>query len=152
MENLDADLQRRVWQRVQNREKVEMPPLTRGNLRPGALVALENGAVYQNLSRRLPGREGEKLRKLWLDAENTVACVKGLGRLQGEPLKLPQLTPEKESAQRALMKCCHRERKLWNEWEQLTADGEYGPVYAQLARKARERCMVVLEVLGSLER
>ena len=143
MERLDKELQQRVWQRVQNREKVELPPLEQENLRPLMLAVQENGAAYQNLSRQLPGKEGEKARKLWQESQRCLTCLKGICRARGEGMKIPQLTAEKEPLQRSLMKCYHRERNLWSEWERRSGDSEYGPIYAQLARQARERCAAV---------
>ena len=151
MERLDKDLQQRVWQRVQNREKVEMPLLEQENLRPLMLAIQENGAAYHNLSRLLPGNYGEKARKLWQESQRCMTCLKGVCKARGENIKIPQLPAEKEPVQRSLRKCFHRERNLWDEWEHRSGNSEYGMVYAQLARQARERCMTVMELLGSLE-
>ena len=152
MERLDKELQQRVWQRVQSREKTDLPLLEQENLRPLLLALQENGAAYQNLSRQLPGKEGEKARKLWQESQRCLACLKGICRIRGESVKLPQLPVQKEQVQRSLMKCYHRERNLWSEWEHRSGDGEYGPVYAQLARQARDRCASVMEILGNLEK
>ena len=152
MENLDKELQNRVWQRVQSREKLEMPSLEQANLRPLILMAQENGVAYQNLSRQLSGTAGEKARRLWMENQRCIACMKGICRARGEKVKVPQLTAEKESAQRSLMKCYHRERKLWSEWEQRSAEPEHGLVYGRLAQQAREHCVSIMEMLGELER
>ena len=152
MEKLDKELQAKVWQRVQSREKLEMPQLGQENLKPMILAAQENLGIYQQLSRQLPGKAGEKIGKLRQGTQSAIACMKGLCRVRGEQVKVPQLPVEKEPAVRALMKCYRRERKLYSDWERLSGDPEYGPVYAVLGRQTGDRCMTLLEVLGGLEK
>ena len=152
MEKLDKELQQRVWQRVQNREKLEMPALEQENLRPLILSVQENVVAYQNLSRQFQGKDGEKLRRLQQESQKCIACMKGICRVRGEQVKVPQLNWEKEPAKRVLMKCYHRERKLWNEWEQRSMDPDHGLVFGRLAQQAREHCVSIMEVLGDLEK
>ena len=152
MEKLDKELQNRVWQRVQSREKLEMPSLEQTNLRPLILTAQENVAAYQNLSRQIPGKDGEKARRLWQESQKCIACMKGICRARGEQVKVPQLRAEKEPVKRALMKCYHRERKLWGEWEQRSGEAEHGLVFGRLAQQAREHCVTIMEILGNLEK
>lgn len=151
MEKIDQALQSKVWQRVQNRDMPDLPALGKDNLKPLLLTAQENQQVYQTVSRQLPGKEGEKIRKLQMESRNCIACMKGICRIWGEPVKVPQLPVEKEPVKRALMKCYHRENKLRTEWEHRTTDPEYGAIYTHLAQRAREHCVAVMEVLGSLE-
>ena len=70
---------------------------------------------------------------------------KGICRIRGEQVKVPQLQPAREPAKRMLEKCCHRERRLWEEAERRSVDPEYGPAYSRLARQAGERYAAVLE-------
>ena len=74
MEKLDKDLQNRVWQRVQSREKLEMPPLGQENLRPLILTVQENRQVYQNLSHQMPGKDGERIRRLQQECQKCITC------------------------------------------------------------------------------
>lgn len=150
MEKLDKELQNRVWQRVQQRQLPDMPTLGRENLKPLILAAQENSQAYQDVSRRLPGEDSQKLRRLRKETQGAIACMKGICHVLGEPVKVPQLTPEKEPVKRTLMKCCHRERRLWAEWDQRGADPEFGPVYRQLARQAAEHWAALLELLGNM--
>lgn len=151
MEKLDRELQSRVWQRVQSRERLEMPALGQENLKPLILTAQENYQTYQTLSRQMQGKDGEKLRRLQQESQKCIACMKGICRVRGEQVKVPQLTVEKEPPKRALMKCYHRERKLWSDWEQWAGEPEHGLVYGRLAQQAREHCVTIMEILGNLE-
>lgn len=151
MEELDRDLQRRVWQRVQSREKIEMPQLRQDNLKPMILTAQENSVAYQNLSRQMTGKDSEKLKRLYQESQKCIACMKGICRLRGEQVKVPKLNSQKEPNRRALEKCYHRERRLWSDWEQREMDAEHGVVYGRLAQQAREHCVTIMEVLGNLE-
>jgi len=152
MEKLDKELQSRVWQRVQNREKLEMPLLGQENLKPLILAVQENRQVYQNLSRQMPGKEGEKLRRLQQENQKCISCMKGICGVRGEAVQVPQLNVGKEPPKRTLMKCYHRERKLCSELDRMSAEPEFGLVYGHLSRQARERCIAVLELLGDLEK
>jgi hypothetical protein len=149
---LDREMQRRVWDRVQGREPVQMPSLKPGSLKPLLYPAQENSAVYQSLSHRLQGKDGEKCRRLHQESQKWIACIKGMCRLQGEAIKVPQLTAPKEPTRRALEKCYHREKHLWTEYENRSADPEHGVVFGRLAQQAREHCVTILEILGELEK
>ena len=151
MENLDRELQSRVWQRVQNRTMPDMPPLGKENVKPLLLLLQENSQAYQQLSQRLPGAEGEKLRQLRQESRKCIHCLKGIALLAGEKVKVPQLPVEKEPVKKMLMKCCRRERELWNGFVHRAEQPEFGIVYARLARQAGERYAALLELLGNLE-
>ena len=152
MEKLDKDLQSRVWQRVQSREKMEMPRLGQENVRPLILEIRENQLAYQHLGRQMAGRDGERLRRLQQESQKSLTCLKGIGTVRGETIQIPQWNPGKEPVKRTLMKCGHRERKLASDLQQLSADPEYGPIYGQLSRQAVARWSEVLELLGGLEK
>ena len=145
MEQIDQQLQRRVWERVQG---IGEPP--RDPWRALLYPAQENGAVYQTLSMQMGQRVGEKLRKLHREQRRCVACIKGLCRLRGEPVKTPVVQLPKEPARRALEKCYHREKRMWEDCENLAADSEHGVVFGRLAQQAREHCVTILEILGEM--
>lgn len=148
MEKMDQELQKRVWQRVQNREGTGTPHPARENIRPWMMAAQENAAVYRQLSRQLSGRSAEQLRRLEQESMRGVACIKGLCRLRGENATLPPQKPGKEPVRRALEKCYYREHWLWEEAERRSYDPEYGPVFRQLTRQTGEHCAVLAEILG----
>ena len=151
MEKLDKDLQKRVWQRVQGDGAKQMPPLRQENLKPWIMAAQENALCYSHLARELGGKHGQQLKKLAQQAKSCAACARGICRIRGEQVKVPQLQPAREPAKRMLEKCCHRERRLWEEAERRSVDPEYGPAYSRLARQAGERYAAVLELLGEME-
>ena len=152
MEQLDREMQRRVWERVQSREPVQMPRLPREGIRHLMYPALENSAAYRSLSRRLPGKNGETLGRLHRESRKGIACMKGICRLRGEPVKPLGLTVPTEPPRRMLEKCYHREKQLHGAFEARTADPEHGAAFRRLAQQARERCMILLEILGELEK
>lgn len=151
MDELDQDLQKRVWQRVQRREEVEMPPLGRDNLRPWMTLAQENTAAYQNLHRQFSGKEAEQLRRLQQESQKCIACMKGICRLRRENVKQGNLPAVKEPPRKALEKCYHRERRLWEGYEQQATDPEHGIVFGRLALQAQEHCVTIMEILGRME-
>ncbi len=149
MEELDRDLQRRVWQRVQG--KGDMPPLGKQNVKPWILAAQENAAAYQHLARTYSGKDAEQLKRLHQESGKCIACMKGICRLRGEKVKIAPLPQTFENQRNLLEKCYHRERRLWEQLEQQAADPEHGVVYARLARQAQEHCVTIMELLGRRE-
>lgn len=149
MEELDRDLQKRVWQRVQGKET--MPPLGKQNLKPWMLTAQENAVAYQGLSRIFTGREAEQMKRLQQESQKCIACMKGICRLRGEKIKLGQLPQGSENQRRILEKCYHRERQLWEHFERQATEPEHGIVFARLAQQAQEHCVTIMEILGRME-
>lgn len=146
MDELDRDLQKRVWQRVQG--KNTMPQLGRQNVKPWMLAAQENAAAYQSLQRTFTGREAEQMKRLQAESMKCIACMKGICRLRGERIKLTPLPQSKENQRNLLQKCYHRERQLWEQFEQQATEPEHGIVFARLARQAQEHCVTIMEIMG----
>ena len=151
MENVDKAMENRVWQRVQNRKPEEVPPLQRDNLKACILAAQENAVACRNLSLQLIGKQWEPLRRLEMDSMKMAHCLRGLSALRGETVKLTPLTRPRDLPWRALEKCFHRVRKLWEEMRRREDDPECGMVYRLLARQAEEQCMAFAELMGKLE-
>lgn len=151
MEKLDKELQNRVWQRVQNREPVPMPQLPEENLKSLLLTARENLVAYTQLQKQMGPGMRENLNRLRLETQRSIACMQGICRLRGEPIKSHRMEPMRENDRRMLEKCYHRERKLCTAWEQRAVDPEYGMVFQKLSRQAGEHCTMLMELLGTLE-
>ena len=149
MDELDRELQKRVWKRVQGNST--MPPLGKLNVKPWILSAQENAAAYQSLSHTLTGRESEQMKRLQMESQKCIACMKGICRLRGEKVKLGPLPPKKENQRNTLEKCYHREKQLWQNFEQHSGEPEHGIVFARLAHQAQEHCVSIMELLGRLE-
>ena len=147
MERMDAQLQRRVWERVLGTAEQPRQENWKGLLYP----AQENALVYQNLSAQSGQHHGEKLRRLQQEQRRCIACIKGICRLRGEKVKTPVVQIPKEPARRALEKCYHREKRVWEACEHWSSDPDHGVVFGRLAQQAREHCVTILEILGEME-
>ncbi len=151
MENVDKAMESRVWQRVQSRKPEEVPPLQRDNLKGCILAAQENAVACRNLSLQLIGKQWEPLRRLETESMKMAHCLRGISALRGETVKLTPLTRPRDLPWRALEKCFHRQRKLWEEMERRSTDPECGMVFRCLSRQAEEHCAVFTELMGKLE-
>lgn len=158
MERIDADMARRVWQRVapNTREEAAAPREARAPIEAGgeaaalcALAAqeLSDAAAYEALGRMLGGQKA--LLAIAREERAHAACLRGMCRLYGaEPPALRALPPT-EGAVRALL--CRRCAREWACIEEYTrrADGRFGPVFARLAAQERAHAQTVLELLGA---
>lgn len=151
MENVDKAMESRVWQRVRNPKPEEMPPLQRDNLKGCILAAQENAVAFRNLSLQLIGKQWEGLRRLETESMKLAHCLRGISALRGETVKLTPLTRPRDLPWRALEKCFHRSRKLYEEMDRRSADLECGMVFRRLARQTEEHCAAIAELLGKLE-
>ena len=151
MEGIDREKQRRVWERVQG--SIRQPEVPRQDNLKGLMYPVqENAAVYHSLSAQMGQREAEKLRRLHQEQRRCMACIKGICRLRGEQVKAPVVQPAREPVRRALEKCYHREKRLWEAWEERSSDPDHGVVFVRLGQQAREHCVTILEILGELEK
>jgi len=152
MEQVDRKMEKRVWDRVRQRENLpNMPLLQPDSLKPWILAAQENASAYRNLTLQLIGKPWEGLRRLEQESKRSVWCLQGISALQGEPVKLTPLPVPRENPRRTLEKCYHRSRRLWEELQQRTTDPEHGPVYRKLALQTEDHCAALAEFLGKLE-
>ena len=147
---LDREKERRIWERV--RAGQEMPPLKGVGLDYLESLARENGAALQKLSRQVPGKEGEKLRRLGQEQNRLAWAVRGLGYLQGTPGHSHSPAPAgKEPAGRVLPQCLARAMEFRQVCADRAADPDCGPVFAVLARQSGEQAAVMAEVLGEIK-
>ena len=143
---MDQKTQQQVWQRV-----LGQPEPPREDLRALELQALEAAAVYRKLSEQLPGRSRQVLGRLYDIQSEIIACLKGIGQLSGcRGEKLPQIAAPKEPMGKALEKRYHCARRAAAEYTARTMDGELGIVYAHLADRSREQCILLARLLGQL--
>ena len=151
MEQVDKNMESRVWQRVQSRQEVQEEQPRRDNLKPWVLAAQENTAAYRSLSLQLIGKQWEGLRRLELESSRMTQSLRGLYVLRGEQVRLTPLPTPREAPRRSLEKCLRRSLRMHRELESRCADPELGPVFRSLCRKTEDHCAVLTEMLGRLE-
>ena len=150
MEQLDREMQRRVWERVQSREPTQMPHLPREGVRHLLYPAMENMTAYRNLSRRLPGKTGEIMARQYREMRKDIACMKGICRLRGEPVKPLRVVLPQDPPRRMLEKCYHREKQFQEAFASRSEDTDYGGAFRKLADQSRNRSVQLLELLGEM--
>ena len=150
MNNLDKQMEKRVWQRVQSRQETPVPP-RQESLKPWILVAQETAAVLRALQLQLIGKQWDGLRQLERDSARMVHTLRGISAMEGQIVRLSPVPTPKEMPRRALEKCFHRTRRLREELERRCADEQYGLVFRNLAEKCGELCTSLAEMIGRLE-
>ena len=148
MNTIDPVKAAQVWQRVQG----ERP----AGLREDVLLELiaresEDAEIYLQLSRKLQGRAGALLRKMYEQEQAHAACLRGIytlttGKRAGAIT--PRLTPD--TPEHILRRCYGREMRCLARYEQRINDPEYGQVFSRLAEQERDHCRMILELLGGL--
>lgn len=148
METYDKAKAARVWQRVQGAAAATPSQGLQG------LIAEEwaDAALYLALSKRVQGPAAVILRKMSQEEQNHMACLKGMYTLQGAGRPdIPSPPPtEKAPIDLLLRRCYGREMRCLAQYENRSADPEYGQVFARMAQQEREHCRQILELLGSL--
>lgn len=135
--------ERQVWDRILARpEQKEYSPL--GRL---AFLCRESLAVYRDLLPRARGRQRQLLRQLLAGEEENLACLRGLGQLQG--LQLPEgRQTRREYGWEALRRCWERSQLLLGEYTAQSALGGSGPVFRQMAARQERCCALLAALLG----
>ncbi len=153
MNSYDPELARRVWQRVQRPvESTPAPAPAQPNLTDCMLQKQQDAALYLHLSRRLPGKDGVAMQRLYEEEMGQLNCLKGLHILQaGHCPSLPGATPRQEPVEVILKRCCTREMESRKRYEALSADPVHGPLYGAFARQELEHCRILLEIMGHRE-
>lgn len=134
-----------IWHRVMAQPKpVPMGELESLQRESGALEA-----VYRWAAGRLKGRKQLLARRLLEQELSIGACLRGLGRLSGEPVEHVQVwEPGNRGGKGLLEGCFARERRCQSEYTARSLDGQCGEVYRHLAEQAGKQCVLLSELLG----
>lgn len=148
METYDKAKAARVWQRVQGASTANPTQGLQG------LIAEEwsDAALYTAMSRRVQGPAAAILKKMSQEEQSHMACLKGMYTLQGTgrpdiPAPPP---PDNAPISTLLRRCYGREMRCLAQYENRSADPEYGQIFARMAQQEREHCRQILELLGTL--
>ena len=152
MENYDAQMAARVWERVRGTPQ-EVPPAAplREEDTIAALIAgeLAAAAVYARLAQGRDGWEGTLLRRLAGEERAHAACLKGVYRLiTGRSAAVQAPPPAREAKEAALRRSYTRTLQALREYGARCASGEFGPAFTILAQQERAHCASLLELLG----
>lgn len=150
MENIDAGMARRVWQRVQGsaaEPTTEKTPNTDLIFQSHGLAGL-----YWGLQRQLTGQSALQARELHRQHRELTACLKGMALVSGQTIPgLPPINTGSGTIRSILLGCFHRERRLGDALACQTGDPVFGPVWQTLAGKAAKRACALLELLGEIQ-
>ena len=150
MNTYDPQKAARVWQRVQEHSESKPRDLP-GKLREMIMNEWLCAASYISLARRMGQREAAALQKLAREEQNHCSCLRGIYHLitgEDAPSRWPQ--PGAEAPEVTLRRCYGSHMRSLKEYEAISQDPEYGPVFARLAHQERDQCRGVLEVIGSV--
>lgn len=146
MEPYSAEKAARVWQRVRG----EAPAGAPAQPSPRELMLLEAEAetAFIHLARQFPG-SASRLQQLARNARRCRDCLGGICRLREGKCPRFTLPPPRDGG--GLRRCCGRSLRAVNAYRALSADPEYGTVYAALAEEKQQQLREVLELLGTLD-
>lgn len=149
MEHIDDARATRIWQRVQAAPNAA----TLADSLPALICQeWEIAGVFQQLARRLGGKEASALRRLAEAKLAQAACLKGIYALMTGEQFHPQLSPESlRSSLQALRRCYGKQMRCLAQYEACSAEPEYGPAFNRLAAREQEHCAALLELIGRLK-
>lgn len=148
MEQFDSERAKRVWQRVQSGTTPQQQE-NQQTLHGLIQRELSDGAVYQQLLRKLQGREHNAIRQLYEQRMRNAAILRGICALADGTV--PALTPYPAADAPAavlLRRCYGRQMQSLAEYENRKTDPLYGKVFQQLAQQELLSCCTLLELLG----
>ena len=150
MEN-DIRKEARVWQRIQSEKQDQDAVSGRDHLPALIMEQLQLSSAYMQLSRLLQGKDGTEFVRLAREARGQAACLKGILTLVSGNAQQISTTPVSFSAVDTLLRNCYgKQLRLLREYENRSADPEYGPVFERLAQRGREHCCALLELIGKV--
>ena len=148
MEAYDREKARRVWDRV-NGSCTQEPDLD-------ALTALlcqeqTDAAVLTRLAKKVGGRGGDLLR-LARQCRQHAGYLQGICAMIGRDRPHPAIpVPAVATANIALRKCYVNFIYRIREYEKLSPDPDYGPVFRKMADTAHHQCAVLLDLIGKVD-
>lgn len=148
MEHFDSERAKRVWQRVQS----GTPPQQQEQQQSlHGLIQREwtDGATYQQLMRKLQGKEQLALRQLYEQKLRNAAVLKGICLLTDGTMPPVSPYPVTDAPAVVLLRRCYgRQQQTLAEYENRKADPQHGRVFQKLAEQTLSDCFVLLELLG----
>lgn len=145
MQEFDAQLARRVWNRVQGGQEELLPMRT--------LISRERelAAGIRALSRQLQGKSRQLLEGLAKQSEQHVLWLKGMCLCDGEPAPHPgAMTAGAQPALAAVRRLYSRTLALLGEYKRRQEDGQYGAVFDRMVRQEAEACATLLELMATV--
>lgn len=143
----DVQKEARVWQRVQegkqtpSRQEEPLPAL----IREQQMLS----SVYMQMARQRTGQSSTVLMGLARQARSQAACLRGIVLLSGGNHPQPSPVPMQSVAPEQLLNRCYgQELRLLREYENRCGDAQFGPAYTVMARRTREICCTLLELIG----
>ena len=112
---------------------------------------LENASAYLQLSKRMRGAQAELVRQLYRQSLSDADSLKGIyALLTGSYPRIAMSAPPGGTTTALLRRCYGRKMQCCSRYESNASDGEYGKIYARLAKQAGAHCHTLLQLLGSL--
>ena len=143
MENTNKE--RQVWQRVMAPAQSWAEADWQQLLNPAALSA----GAYRYLMGALPPEYRSVAARLYRESLETLACLKGLCRLQGQhPGRVQPVPVGRETVDQVLTQSYHRARKAAAEYTARWGEPEWGCVYRELSRREENHCMLLAQLMG----
>lgn len=137
MEHLDPKLEARVWQRVQGGQS-QRPAIT-----GWILETRQNAAALRQLAAT------DITKKLVALATAQADCLSGIAQLWNQPIVLPhEVSIARERPDISLQRCLSCAMRRASAYTQLSTDGEFGPIFTELARQEWLLCRLLLELSG----
>ena len=145
MQEIDAQMAGRVWNRVRGGQEERLP------LRVLISRERELAAGIRALARQLRGRPGQLLEGLAKQSEQHVLWLKGMCLCDGAPAPHPAaMSAGAQPAQAAVRRLYSRTLALLGEYSRRQEDGQYGAVFGRMAGQEAEACAKLLELMAAV--
>lgn len=148
MESFDQEKARRVWARVHSGPECAPDPDTLTALLSQELT---DAAVLTRLAKQIGGRGGDLLR-LARQCRQHAGYLRGICTMIRRDYSNPAVpAPTVTTAGGALRNCYVNSLHRIQEYENRSADPDYGPVFRKMADTTRNQCAALLELIGKVD-
>ena len=148
MEHFDSERAKRVWQRVQSGPSPQQQPPVQP-LHGLIQRELSDSALYQQLMRKMQGKEQLALRQLYEQKLRNIAILKGICLLTEGTVPTVTPYPVTDAPVAVLLRRCYgRQQQTLAEYENRKTDPQHSNIFKKLEEQTLSDCCILLELLG----
>lgn len=150
MKEFDKETVRKIWERVQS-DKPLSPP-ENDSLSEWIAWELSFADIYRRLAGRIPGQDGQTLRRLARQEQQHAGMLRGICAMtQGSAPKIHPIPVQKAPASVLLRQCYGEKLRAMAQYEKRASDSRFGDIFRTILQQEQSQCRFLLQLIGKFE-